>query len=86
MPRSEVPWVRPAVPGDSARVRVPTGSIDVLGDWGPFLRSRRVDQLSRTNQARVRVLKVSTSCPGLLTIWSEGPRCHQLAWMTHSWV
>ena len=73
-------------PGDSGVCPRPAGLIRCPGQVGPSLRARGVEQLSRTTGAHVRVLKVSTSCPGLLTIRSEGPRVHKLAWMTHSWV
>ena len=42
------------------------GPSDVPGDLAPCPRCRGVDQLSLMTRACVRVLKVSTSCPGQL--------------------
>ena len=58
-----------------AVVQGPQVRSDVPGHLDPFRRCRGVDQLSRMTRTHVRVLKVSTSCPRLLTIWSEGPWC-----------
>ena len=62
------------------------GRSHVPGDFAPFQRCHGVDQLFWMTCAGVLVVKVSTSSPGLLTIRSEGPQCHQLAWTTPSCV
>ena len=63
MPGSEVPRVRPALPGDSGPGPSAQGVDSCLGDSGPCPRSHRVDQLYRATRARVRCPVVSTSCP-----------------------
>ena len=63
MPGSEVPRVRPALPGDSGPCPNAQGVDSCLGDSGPCPRSHRVDQLYRATRARVRCPVVSTSCP-----------------------
>ena len=52
----------------------------VPGDSDPCPRSRCVDQLSLTTRTSVRVLEISTICPWLLTIRSEGPWCGPAVW------
>ena len=56
---------------NQARVQGLQDRSDVLADLTPCQRCRCVDQLSLMTRAHVRVLKVSTSCPGLL---QSGPR------------
>ena len=58
----DVPWGRPALPGDS----------------GPVRRDRGVDQLSRTPRAQARGSSVSTSCAVRHGPGSEGPWVDQL--------
>ena len=58
----DVPWGRPAIPGDS----------------GPVRRDRAVDQLSRTPRAQARGSSVSTSCAVRHGPGSEGPWVDQL--------
>ena len=58
-----------------ARVRVPTGSIALLGDSGPCPRSCTVDQLSRATRARVQWPAVSISCLKRLGTVNKVPQC-----------
>ena len=55
-----------------ARVRVTACRPAVSGDSGMSSRSCSVEQLPRAPWARVQGPPVSTSCPGLLTLVSEG--------------
>ena len=71
---SEVPLCRPAVREIRAQVLVPMGSTDVTDDSCPGPRDRGFDPLCWTSRAWVRVLAVSTSCPGRLAPWSEAVR------------
>ena len=56
---------------NQARVQGLKDQSDVPADLALCQKCRGVDQLSWMTRARVRVLKVSTSCPGLL---KSGPR------------
>ena len=73
-PMSEVPRCRPAVREIRARVLVPMGSTAVTDDSCPGPRDCGFDPLCWTSRAWVRVLAVSTSCPGQLAPWSEAVR------------
>lgn len=69
-PVCEVPWGRPAL----------------LRDSGLGLKSRGFDQLYRVTRDQVRGAAGSTSYPGRIMIFSEGPQVDQLSQMTRAHV
>ena len=65
---------------------VPGGRPALLGDSGLGLKSRGFDQLYRVTRDQVRGAAGSTSYPGRIMIFSEGPQVDQLSQMTRAHV
>ena len=74
---SDIPWTRPAVPGDSGPGRTYCGFYQA--SWATRARSRgpAVDQLSRATRDCTQGLAGSSRYPGRLLHVSECPRCRQ---------
>ena len=63
------PWCLGPMP------EVPRGRLALPGVSGQFPSARRVHQQSRSTRSCVQGPAVSTRCPGLLSLLSDGPRC-----------